>query len=100
MLNGAGQGLAIPLAFNAILGAVREEQAGMASGMLSTLQVVGTSVGVAVVGAVVFAALEAAGRWPAADGAMVYGRALAVAMVYNVAAALASWVLFRLATRR
>ncbi|MGZ9895014.1 MFS transporter [Bordetella bronchiseptica] len=100
VLNGAGQGLVIPLAFNAILGAVREEQAGMASGMLSTLQVVGTSVGVAVVGGVVFAVLEGAGGRPLAEGAMIHGRALAVAMVYNVAAALASLVLFRLATRR
>lgn len=72
----------------------------MASGMLSTLQVVGTSTGVAVVGGVVFAVLEGAGGWPVGDGAMVYGRALAVAMVYNVAAALASLVLFRAATRR
>ncbi|RIJ06198.1 MFS transporter [Achromobacter sp. K91] len=100
VLNGAGQGLVIPLAFNAILGAVQEEQAGMASGMLSTLQVVGTSAGVAVVGGVIFTMLEAAGSLPASDGASIYGGALAAAMLYNIAAALLSFVLFRLATRR
>ncbi|MBC9906701.1 MFS transporter [Achromobacter xylosoxidans] len=100
VLNGAGQGLVIPLAFNAILGSVQEEQAGMASGMLSTLQVVGTSTGVAVVGGVIFTMLEAAGSLSAGDGASVHGRALAAAMLYNIAAALLSLVLFRLATRR
>ncbi|MGS1106965.1 MFS transporter [Achromobacter anxifer] len=100
VLNGAGQGLVIPLAFNAILGSVREDQAGMASGMLSTLQVVGTSTGVAVVGGVIFTMLEAAGNLPAGDGASTYGRALAMAMFYNIAAALLSLVFFRMATRR
>ncbi|WP_454694273.1 MFS transporter [Achromobacter aegrifaciens] len=100
LLNGAGQGLVIPLAFNAILGSVQEEQAGMASGMLSTLQVVGTSTGVAVVGGVIYTMLESAGNLSAGDGASIYGRALAAAMFYNIAAALLSLVFFGMATRR
>ncbi|WP_333903267.1 MFS transporter [Achromobacter insolitus] len=99
VLNGAGQGLVIPLAFNAILGSVRQEEAGMASGMLSTLQVVGTSVGVAVVGGVIFTMLETLDNAPAANSALIYGRALAVAMFYNIAAAMLGFVLFRAATQ-
>ena len=100
VLNGAGQGLAIPLAFNAILGAVSDEQAGMASGALSTLQVVGTSTGVAVVGVLMFTALGDPATAAAAGSAALYGHALALATLYNIMAALGSLALFRLATRR
>jgi len=99
-LNGAGQGLVIPLAFNTILGAVRDEQAGMASGALSTLQTVGTSTGLAVVGVLLFSALGSAGLAVGRDSAILYGHALALATLYNIAAALASLILFTIATRR
>lgn len=100
VLNGVGQGMVIPLAFNAILGAVGDEQAGMASGTLSTFQVVGTSTGVAVVGVLLFSTLGSAGLAAGRDSAALYGHALALATLYNIAAALGSLVLFGIATRR
>lgn len=94
VLNGAGQGLVIPLAFNTILGKVRDDHAGMASGALSTLQIIGTSTGVAVVGMLMFSVLGSSNSLSAEDSATVYGHALAIATLYNVVAALCSFVLF------
>jgi hypothetical protein len=55
---GAGMGLAIgPLTAN-LLGALRPEHAGAASGALATAQFVGNAVGVAIVGVVFFGALN------------------------------------------
>ncbi|MDR3397586.1 MAG: MFS transporter [Pandoraea sp.] len=98
IFNGAGQGTVIPLAFNAILGSVREEQAGMGGGALSTMQTVGTSCGVVVVGILLFSQLGASAHGSAELRAIGYGHALAVATLYNVGAVLASFVLFRYAT--
>jgi len=54
--------------------------------VVSTLQTIGTSVGVTVVGVLLFSVLE--------HGAAGYGKALAWATVYNVIAGLASLLLF------
>lgn len=93
VLNGAGQGIVIPLALNAVLGTVRTEDAGMGSGISSTMQLTGTTVGVAVVGVLLYAALGAADLSEAAR-AQRYGHALAWATLYNLAAVALSFVLF------
>ena len=100
VFNGSGQGLAIPLAFNGVLGAIDERNAGIASGVLGTVQVIGTSTGVAVVGALLFAALSASPTATGVDGALLYGHALAQATVCNVIAALAGLLAFAFASRR
>ncbi|VGO09987.1 Transmembrane efflux protein [plant metagenome] len=95
VINGFGQGVVIPLALNLLLGRVRDEQAGTASGTISTLQTVGTAVGVTVVGVLFFAALA---QSPSAD-AVAHGQALAFATRYNLLAGLASLALFAWALR-
>jgi MFS family permease len=100
VLNGAGQGMVIPLALSAILGAVRESEAGMGSGAVSTMQTVGTSVGVAIVGVLLFSSIGQAAAIPPALRPAVYGHAFAVATLYNVGAAIVSFVMFRLANTR
>jgi MFS family permease len=99
MLNGAGQGLVIPLALNTVLGGVRNDQAGMGSGIVSTLQVMGTSFGVAIVGVLFFSfAPQTADLAPGARAA-AFGHALSVATIYNLIAVVASFVGFHLLTR-
>ncbi|MGE8687524.1 MAG: MFS transporter [Achromobacter sp.] len=93
VLNGAGQGIVIPLAFNAVLGAVRAEDAGMGSGISSTMQLTGTTVGVAVVGVILFAAIGSPELLDV-DRAQRYGHALAWATIYNLAAVAVSFMLF------
>jgi MFS family permease len=99
ILNGAGQGLVIPLALNTILGGVREDQAGMGSGVVSTMQIMGTSVGVAIVGGLFFSFVSQASDFAPELRAAAYGHALAVATIYNLVAVIASFVGFLLATR-
>ncbi|WP_282504776.1 MFS transporter [Streptomyces rhizoryzae] len=76
VLVGAGNGLLVTPLLNAVLAAVRPEDAGMASGVLATCQQVGGAVGVAVVGAVFYGALGPAGH----HGVAAYGHALACAL--------------------
>jgi MFS family permease len=97
VLNGAGQGLVIPLALNALLGNVETRHAGMVSGMVSTLQTIGTSFGVTVVGIIMFALI---GEARPVDAGAAYGRAMAWSSLYNVAASLASLLLFAIALRQ
>lgn len=96
LLNGFGQGVVIPLALNALLGQVRDDQAGAASGVVSTLQTVGTSVGVMLVGVLFFSSLSHS----VAVGGVAYGHALASATFYNIAASLLSLLLFTFMFRR
>lgn len=100
VLNGAGQGIAIPLAINSILGSVDERDAGMASGALSTMQLVGTSVGVTIVGVIFFSftSSTALPTFGARDEA--FAQAFAIATIYNLAAALCSFTLFAGGWRR
>jgi EmrB/QacA subfamily drug resistance transporter len=56
LLIGAGMGLAIAPLATIIMSAMRPEQAGAASGALSTFQNVGNAVGVAVIGVIFFGA--------------------------------------------
>ncbi len=58
LLIGAGMGLGIAPLATIIMSAMRPEQAGAASGTLSTFQNVGNAIGVAVIGVVFFGALH------------------------------------------
>lgn len=99
ILNGAGQGLVIPLALNTILGGIREEQAGMGSGVVSTMQVLGTSFGVAVVGVLFFSFAPQMGSPTPDSPVAAFGHALSMATIYNLIAVVASFAGFYLLTR-
>ncbi|SFO64005.1 Predicted arabinose efflux permease, MFS family [Amycolatopsis rubida] len=58
LLIGAGQGLLVPPLLNHVLSAVPRADAGTASGVLATGQQIGGALGVAVVGAVYYSALD------------------------------------------
>lgn len=99
ILNGLGQGLVIPLALNAILSGIRPDQAGMGSGVVSTMQIVGTGFGVAIVGVLFFSAIRQAGQVAPDLRATTFGHALALATVYNLTASAASFLAFLVLTR-
>lgn len=90
VLNGFGQGMAIPAALGMLLGRVADAQAGMASGLVSTLQALGNSAGVTIVGVILFTGLA---HIPGAE-AWSHGAALAQATSYNVLATVISLALF------
>lgn len=91
LLFGASTGMLITPLLNVVLSTVQAQQAGMASGAISTMQQVGGALGIAVVGAIFFAVLETAGD----GGAAAYAQAYATAVGYNVAAAGVAWALLR-----
>jgi EmrB/QacA subfamily drug resistance transporter len=77
---GAGQGFVHTPIINEVLGSVRTEDAGMASGAIATMQQIGGAVGVAIVGLIFWGVL---GSDPAR-----YPEAYAASMMYIVGAAL------------
>ncbi|UNO40353.1 MFS transporter [Streptomyces sp. MST-110588] len=89
LLIGAGNGLFVTPLLNAVLSQVRPHETGMASGVLSTGQQIGGAVGVAVVGVLYYSALRGAAHLDMA----AYGHALTVALVFNLALAVAVSVL-------
>lgn len=93
---GGAQAMIMTPLLNLVLGFVEERQAGMASGVVSTLQQVGAALGVAVVGILFGAALGAHSEGQAAR----YASAFVAGMSYNAAAAaMAALLLARLAAR-
>jgi EmrB/QacA subfamily drug resistance transporter len=94
---GAGQGLIMTPLLNLVLGFIEEAQAGMASGVISTVQQVGAALGVAVVG-ILFGTVLAA-----SDGAVAqagqYASAFVAGMLYNLGAALLVSVLLLMLAR-
>lgn len=94
---GAGQGFIMTPLLNLVLGFVDETLAGMASGMIATVQQIGAALGVAVVG-VLFGAALASG-----DGGMaqagLYGAAFVAGMRYNLGAAVLVCLLLMLLAR-
>jgi MFS family permease len=94
IMNGAGQGIVIPLALNTILSGVSEGQAGMGSGTVNTMQTIGTSTGVAIVGILFFSLANPEVTVVPEIRIRLYGHAFAVATTYNVFAALVSFTLF------
>ncbi|MEF3327899.1 MFS transporter [Oceanobacillus oncorhynchi] len=86
---GIGQGLVMTPLLNLVLGFVEESKAGMASGIISTLQQVGAAVGLAAV-SIFFGSVVAD-----ADGGNsgLYASAFVNAMFYNLIASLVSAIL-------
>ncbi|MFB8339935.1 MFS transporter [Brucella cytisi] len=95
VIGGAQAMIMTPL-LNLVLGFVEERQAGMASGVISTLQQVGAALGVAAVG-ILFGATLGAGP----EGqATRYAAAFVSGMTYNLAAALVATILLVSMARR
>lgn len=99
ILQGLGQGIVLPLLLNKILSTISSEEAGMASGAFSTMQIAGSAFGVTIVGAVLFSMLERiGGKAVSADlAANVYREAFSIASIYNLIAvvlglALLAWI--------
>lgn len=91
---GGAQAMIMTPLLNLVLGFVEEQKAGMAAGVISTLQQVGAALGVAAVGILFGTAL---GAGDAGDGA-IYASAFVAGMAYNVGAAvIAALLLMRLA---
>jgi len=95
---GAGQGLIMTPLLNLVLGSVAASQAGMASGVIATLQQIGAALGVAVVGMLFGAALAADAGGAGQAGR--YSAAFVAGMGYNLGAALLICVLLRRWARR
>ncbi|WP_205649009.1 MFS transporter [Alcaligenes aquatilis] len=94
---GIGQGLIMTPLLNLVLGFVEEPQAGMASGVVSTVQQVGAALGVAVVGILFSAALASEAGQDAQAGQ--YASAFVAGMLYNLVAALLVCVLLWMLAR-
>ncbi|QKG19856.1 MFS transporter [Actinomadura verrucosospora] len=89
VLQSAGGGLVITPSLNTVLSRISPDDAGVASGALSTAQQLGGALGVAVIGAVFFGSFA-----PASHGrASAAGHALAMASLATCAAAAAATVL-------
>lgn len=83
VLIGGAQAMIMTPLLNLVLGFVEERQAGMASGVISTLQQIGAALGVAAVGILFGAAL---GSGPE-DKSALYASAFVSGMSYNATAA-------------
>jgi len=97
MVVGAGQGLIMTPLLNLVLGFVDEAKAGMASGVISTVQQIGAALGVAVVGILFRAGLAAADETITQESQ--YASAFIAGMIYNLIAALLACVLLSLLAR-
>ncbi|CAI2404965.1 Spectinomycin tetracycline efflux pump [Serratia ficaria] len=86
---GFGQALSMTPLLNLVLGLAHERQAGMAAGLVSTVQQVGGALGIVASGAF-FVPLLAGG-----GGAERYGQAFAGAMLYNLLAMAIAFVLLK-----
>ncbi|MFJ5391003.1 MFS transporter [Pectobacterium sp. CHL-2024] len=94
---GAGQGFIMTPLLNLVLGFVDEVQAGMASGVISTVQQVGAALGVAVVGILFGTALTTGDD--AVAQADQYVSAFVMGMLYNLIAALLVCILLLMLVR-
>ncbi|MCA5920263.1 MFS transporter [Pectobacterium brasiliense] len=94
---GAGQGFIMTPLLNLVLGFVDEVQAGMASGVISTVQQVGAALGVAVVG-ILFGTALSTGDDAVAQGSQ-YVSAFVAGMLYNLIAALLVCILLLMLVR-
>jgi EmrB/QacA subfamily drug resistance transporter len=81
LLVGAGMGLGIAPLATIILSGMRPEQAGSASGALSTMQQVGNALGVAIIGVIFFGALNEVPTHPYAHAFELSLAALAVILL-------------------
>lgn len=77
---GLGNGLVLPTVLNVVLAGVAKELAGAASGVLVTMQQVGSALGVAAVGSIFFAQLGAGGAYGSATVTGLVADGLLVAL--------------------
>jgi EmrB/QacA subfamily drug resistance transporter len=86
-IGGFGQGIAMPVMFDLILGKVPRQHTGLAAGMMNSTLQLGAAISVAAIGSVFFAVLG--------DGTTAhdYGNALAVAMECQIVALIAATLL-------
>lgn len=94
---GAGQGLIMTPLLNLVLGFVHDTQAGMASGVMATIQQTGAALGVAVVGMLFSTALSIDHGTTAK--AAHYASAFVAGMLYNMGAAIAALMLLVILAR-
>lgn len=78
-IGGLGLGLAAPILVNVVLAGIPGRNAGAAGGVLSTVNQIGGSIGIAVLGTIFFAAVT--GSTTDAAGLADYGHALSVVLV-------------------
>ena len=100
-LIGVGQGIALPSLISAVLAHIKPERAGAAAGILTTTQQFGIASGIAIVGAIFYAALGPALGGPSARPAFVHAMevAMAVDAAILVVAALTTLLLPRARAR-
>ncbi|MFF4285542.1 MFS transporter [Streptomyces sp. NPDC001739] len=91
LVVGLGNGVLVTPLLNAVLARIRPAEIGMASGVLSTGQQIGGSVGVALVGVLFYGTLGHAARHDVG----AYGHALMAALLFDLALAVALSVLLR-----
>ncbi|WP_433516561.1 MFS transporter [Nonomuraea sp. CA-143628] len=92
MVQSAGGGLVITPSLNAVLTRIDPEDAGIASGVLSTAQQIGAALGVAVIGVVFFRSFDTSVR----DSAAAAGHALAMSSIFTFVTATVAAVLVRM----
>lgn len=89
LVYGVGQGLVTAPLFNIILSGIGGEDAGSASGVLSTMQQIASAIGVAVIGSIFFGLLGGGSN----PGAQSYVGAFATTLFYNIALLAATFLL-------
>ncbi len=85
LLYGTGQGFIMPTLLSIVLSGIPSSDAGSASGVLTTVQQIALALGVAVIGSVYFAVLGP--THTSGD----FGRALGVALLYNLGLVVATF---------
>ncbi|RKF19376.1 MFS transporter [Altericroceibacterium spongiae] len=99
ILFGFGQGLSMTPLLNLVIGYVEERHAGMAAGIISTMQQVGGAFGVSIVG-IFFVTILDGENAAGIDRAERYAAAFSGAMLYNLGAVLLAAVLIAAIARR
>ncbi|GAA2024552.1 MFS transporter [Pseudokineococcus marinus] len=92
LVGGAGSGVVISPNTTLTLSVVDPKSSGSASGVLQTSQRIGSSVGIALVGAVYFGVVAASGGGGGGGDAQDYGRALSASLLVAVALVLLALV--------
>jgi EmrB/QacA subfamily drug resistance transporter len=89
LVYGIGQGFVVAPLFNIILSGIGGEDAGSASGVLSTMQQIASAIGVALIGSIFFGLLGSGGN----PGAQNYVGAFATTLLYNAGLLAATFLL-------
>jgi EmrB/QacA subfamily drug resistance transporter len=98
ILRGAGQGLLMTPLLNAILSRIEPSRSGAASGLVSTMQQVGGSLGVAVMSIIFFMSIDR-GRGKGLSIPLAYAHGFAISSIFAVAALVLTAVLLTMLPR-